>query len=82
MFEIVIVITFYSPSCLSQETAKGPFGFESSYHLPTVYNTRQRLHIVPLIAERQAEKLRMNRNGHFRIPNSEESETQTIRNPN
>ena len=23
---IVIVITFYSPSCLSQETAKGPFG--------------------------------------------------------
>ena len=23
---IVIVITFYSPSCLRQETAKGPFG--------------------------------------------------------
>ena len=23
---IVIVITFYSPSCLGQETAKGPFG--------------------------------------------------------
>ena len=22
----VIVITFYSPSCLGQETAKGPFG--------------------------------------------------------
>ena len=24
--KIVIVITFYSPSCLGQETAKGPFG--------------------------------------------------------
>ena len=24
--ESVIVITFYSPSCLGQETAKGPFG--------------------------------------------------------
>ena len=25
-FVIVIVITFYSPSCLGQETAKGSFG--------------------------------------------------------
>ena len=25
-YDIVTVITFYSPSCLSQETAKGPFG--------------------------------------------------------
>ena len=23
---VVIVITFYSPSCLGQKTAKGPFG--------------------------------------------------------
>ena len=49
---IVIVITFYSPSCLGQETAKGPFGFRVK--LPPVYHTRRRLHTVPLIAERQA----------------------------
>ena len=53
---IVIVITFYSPSCLGQETAKGPFGlFESS--CPPVYHTRRRLQTVPFNAERQAGKL-------------------------
>ena len=52
---IEIVITFYSPSCLGQETAKGPFGLRVK--LPPVYHTRQRLHTVPLIAERQAGKL-------------------------
>ena len=31
--------------------------FESCCHLPPVYYTRQMLHIVPLIAERQAGKL-------------------------
>ena len=51
----VIVITFYSPSCLGQETAKGPFGLRDK--LPPVYHTRRRLHTVPLIAEHQAGKL-------------------------
>ena len=32
---IVIVITFYSPSCLGQETAKGPFGLRVK--LPPVH---------------------------------------------
>ena len=32
---IVIVITFYSPSCLGQETARDLSVFESSCHLPT-----------------------------------------------
>ena len=31
----VTVITFYSPSCLGQETAKGPFGLRVSCHQPT-----------------------------------------------
>ena len=52
---IVIAITFYSPSCLGQETAKGPFGLRVK--LPPVYYTRQRLHTVPFNAERQAGKL-------------------------
>ena len=34
---------------------KGPFGLRAK--LPPVYYTRQMLHIVPLIAERQAGKL-------------------------
>ena len=42
---IVSVITFYSPSCLGQETAKGPFGLRVK--LPPVYHTRRRLHTVP-----------------------------------
>ena len=29
-----IVITFYSPSCLGEETAKGPFSLRVSCHLP------------------------------------------------
>ena len=49
------VITFYSSSCLGQETAKEPFGLQVK--LPPVYPTRERLHTVPLIAERQAAKL-------------------------
>ena len=52
---IVSLIAFYSPSCLGQETAKGPFGFPvKAATCPPVYYTR--LHIVPLIAERQAGK--------------------------
>ena len=31
----LIVITFYSPSFLGQETAKEPFGFRIKLHLPT-----------------------------------------------
>ena len=36
----VIVITFYSPSCLGQETAKGPFGLQVKLppaHLSTTH---------------------------------------------
>ena len=39
--KIVIVITFYSPSCLGQETAKGPFGLRVKLPpalLSTTYN--------------------------------------------
>ena len=60
----VIVINcnyiFYSPSCLGQETAKGPFGLRVKLppaQCPPVYHTRRRLYTVPLIAERQAGKL-------------------------
>ena len=38
---IVIVITFYSPSCLGQETAKGPFGLQVKLppaHLSTTHS--------------------------------------------
>ena len=52
---LVIVVTFDSPSCLVQGTAKGPFDLQVK--LPPVYHTRRRLHTVPLIAERQAGKL-------------------------
>ena len=51
----IFVITFYLPSCLGQETAKGPFGLRVK--LPPVYHTQRKLHTVPLIAERQAGKL-------------------------
>ena len=51
----VIVITFYSPSCLGQETAKGPYGLRVK--LPPVCHTRRRFHTVPFSAERQAGKL-------------------------
>ena len=54
---IVIVINIYSPSCLGQKTAKGPFGLRVK--LPPVYHIRWRLHTVPLIDERQAGKLRI-----------------------
>ena len=40
VFEVVIVITFYSPSCLGQETAKGPFGLRVKLppaHLSTTH---------------------------------------------
>ena len=46
---------FYLPTCLGQETAKGPFGLRVK--LPPVYHTRRRLHTVPLIVERQEGKL-------------------------
>ena len=52
---LVIVITFYSPTCLGQETAKGPFGIRVK--LPPVFHTRRKLQSVPLIAEHQAGKL-------------------------
>ena len=51
----VIVITFYSPSCLGQETAKGLFGLR--VELPPVDLALRKLHAVPLIAERKAAKL-------------------------
>ena len=54
----IIVIIFYSPSCLGQETAKGPFRSSSqAATCPPVGYTRWRLHTVPLIAESQAGKL-------------------------
>ena len=53
----VIVITFFSPSCLGQETAKGPIGLRVK--LQSVYHTRWSLCAVPLIAERQAGRLRI-----------------------
>ena len=45
------------PSCLGQETAKGPFGLQIK--LPPAYHTQRRLHAVSLIAERQAKKLKI-----------------------
>ena len=50
----VIVITFYSPSCLGQEVAKDLSVFESSCHLPTCLPHTVELHTVLLIAERPA----------------------------
>ena len=47
---IVIVITFYSPSWLGQETAKGLFGLPVK--LPPVYHTRWWLYTDPFNAER------------------------------
>ena len=38
-----LVITFYSPSCLGQERAKGHFGFRAKLrpaHLSSVYHTQ------------------------------------------
>ena len=58
LFEIVIVITFYSPNCLGQETAKGPFGLRVKLppaHLCTTHGGSFTLSL--LIAERQAGKL-------------------------
>ena len=53
-----IVTTFYSPSCLGQETAKRELSvFESSCHLPTCLpHTVEASHTVPFIAECQARK--------------------------
>ena len=51
--------TFYSPTCLGQETAKALLSLSQDVACPLVYQTWQRLHTVPLIAERQAGKLSM-----------------------
>ena len=54
-YYIVIAVTFYSPNCLCEETAKGPFGVRVKLlpaHLSTTHGGRWRLHTVPLIAER------------------------------
>ena len=49
---IIIVISFYSPSCIGQETAKGPFGLPVMAAIcPPVYHIWWRLHTVPLVAE-------------------------------
>ena len=52
---IITVITYYSPSCLGQEAAKGSFCVRIK--LPPVYHIRWRLQTVPFIAVRQAGKL-------------------------
>ena len=52
-------ITFYSPSCLGQETAKGPFDLRVKVppaHLSTTHGGGFTLSLA-LIAERQAGKL-------------------------
>ena len=56
--QCVIVITFYSPSCLGRETAKGPFR-SSSLKLPPAHlsTTHGGGFTLPLDAERQAGKL-------------------------
>ena len=51
----IIIIAFYSPSCLGQETAEEPFGLRVK--LPPVYNTPWIFHTVPLIAGLQTGKL-------------------------
>ena len=59
---IVIVITFYSPSCLGQETTKGPFGLRVKLplaHLSTTHGRGFTQSLSALIAERQAGKLRI-----------------------
>ena len=57
LVEIAIVIKFYSPSCLGQKTAKGPWSSSQAATCPPVYHTRWRLHTVPFDAEHQAGKL-------------------------
>ena len=48
----VILVIFYSPIYLGQETAKGPFGVRVK--LPPLYHTRWRLHYIPFFyAKRQ-----------------------------
>ena len=57
---IVIVISFYLPSCLGKEKWRDLTVFESSCHLPTcLLQRRGRLHTVPSIAEGPAGKLWM-----------------------
>ena len=54
----LIVITFYSPSCIGQETAKGPFGFQVKRppaHLSTTHDGGFTLSLL-LFVERQAGK--------------------------
>ena len=51
----VLVITFFSPSCLGHEIAKEPSGLQIK--LQPVYHTRWSLRTVSLIAKRQAGKL-------------------------
>ena len=55
----VIVVTFYSPSCLSQKTAKGPLGRtnQAACHLPTRLPHTVEIPLVTFNAERQAGKL-------------------------
>ena len=54
---LILFAFFYSPSCLGQETAKGTFrSSNQAATCPPVYHTRRRLHPVPVIAERQAQR--------------------------
>ena len=56
-FSVVIVITFYLPNCLGQDS-EGTFRSSSQdATCPPVYHTWWRLNTVPLFAERQAGKL-------------------------
>ena len=52
---VVIVITFFLPSCFGQETAKELSVFESSCHLS--HTRESSFNTVLIIAERQTENL-------------------------
>ena len=55
---IVIVITFYSPSCLGPETAKGPFGLRvklpSPVHLFTTHGGAFTLSLLMLNVKQES----------------------------
>ena len=57
-FHKVIVITFFSPSCLGQETAKGPFDLRVELQPANLSTTHGRGFTLSFfVAERQAGKL-------------------------
>ena len=69
-----VVITFYSPNCLRQETANGPFDHWAKHHLPICLPHTVRLHTDPFYCWKSSRKT-VNTNFYSLWPEGIETES-------